>query len=89
MTIQKITADLSQLETSFDNMPAQRVETGIIQINDDWPSVHIRGDDSMMYSMYLRQGIEKLKKHQADKLDVIQIYTLEGLADLLESSRIG
>lgn len=88
MTIQKITADLSQLETSFDNMPAQRVETGIIQINDDWPSVHIRGDDSMMYSMYLRQGIEKLKKHQDNNMDAFTISALEGLADLLESSRI-
>ena len=88
MTIQKVTANLSQLNPVFENVPAHRVETGTIQINDDWPSVHIRGDDSMMYSMYLRQGIEKLKQHQDKSMDAFTISALEGLADLLESSRI-
>lgn len=30
-----------------------RVETGALQINDDWPGVFVRGDDCIQYSMML------------------------------------
>lgn len=85
MTVQKITADLSQLEPSFDNMPAQRVETGALEINGDWPGVFVRGDNAFMYQIYLRQAIEELKKHQTETSDIFQIHALEELADLLAS----
>lgn len=28
--------------------PSQRVETGPLQINDDWPGIFIRGDSALM-----------------------------------------
>lgn len=30
-----------------------RVETGIVQFDDDWPGVFIRGDNAMHYAMCL------------------------------------
>ena len=29
-------------------LPSQRVETGPLQINDDWPGIFIRGDSALM-----------------------------------------
>lgn len=29
-------------------LPSQRVETGPLQVNDDWPGIFIRGDSALM-----------------------------------------
>lgn len=91
MTLQKITADLSQLPKSFDNRPAARVETGPLEINGDWPGVFIRGDNAMNYAMYLNMAVENLKNQMTadNKIDVVTAHILEDLANLLASSRVG
>jgi hypothetical protein len=33
--------------------PLQRVETGTLQINNDWPGTFIRGDESAYYAMQI------------------------------------
>lgn len=42
MEIKKIKVDLP---------PGERLETGPIQVNDDWPSYHIRGDNAFALRM--------------------------------------
>lgn len=37
----------------------ERVETGAIQIGDDWPGTFIRGDDSFHYSAHLREILDE------------------------------
>lgn len=31
----------------------QRLETGVVEVNDDWPGIFIRGDNAFAYSSYL------------------------------------
>lgn len=91
MTIQKIKADLSEIPCPFGNQPhGQRVETGALQINDDWPGVFLRGDNAMYYSMQLAKAAEILKNQLKDSnsIDIFMPHALEELANLLSSSRI-
>lgn len=89
MAIQKIIADLSNIPCPFGTRRhAERVETGALEINGDWPGIFIRGDDCLQYSMHLRKAVEVLKQHQLSNMDAFTLSTLEGLAGLLESSRI-
>jgi hypothetical protein len=91
MTIQKITADLREIPCPFGDQPhGQRVETGVLQINDDWPGVFLRGDNAMCYSMQLAKAAEILKNQIKDdnSLDIFMPLALEELASLLSSSRI-
>lgn len=86
MTVQKITADLSELPRQWSpDVIASRVETGPLQINDDWPSVHIRGDTAGWYAMQLDQAIELLKAVPLGMSDLIVIAGLQQLSDLLTS----
>jgi hypothetical protein len=81
--VQKISADLSNLS---------RVETGVLQINSDWPGVFIRGDNAAGYAMYLDQILRIMKSESEmfdgcqDFMTSISIINLEGLKKLLESS---
>lgn len=78
--IQKIVADLAG---------AGRVETGVLQINDDWPGVFIRGDNAMHYAMNLRRMIAELEKHSDGNLhDAFAVSTLKSLLSILEKSRV-
>lgn len=56
----------------------ERIETGPLQVNDDWPGVFIRGDNAMGYKMYLK--IIKETHPEADCMGVIS-----GLIDLFSS----
>lgn len=58
----------------------QRVETGVIQFGDDWPSVHIRGDNAAYYSM-------ALDSLMAGNVDPMTVGVLAGLNELLKSSK--
>ena len=61
----------------------KRIETGPLQIGDDWPGVFICGDNALMgYAPALRDILNKL---QPEAANVIQIYTLRGLLSVLES----
>lgn len=61
-----------------------RVETGPIQFEDDWPGVFIRGDNAAGFSMSLSNMLEKYKK--TDPKDRIDIARIEGLINVLRSS---
>lgn len=87
--IQTITADLSQLPEPFPGSPANRVETGALQINDDWPGVFIRGDNAMHYAMSVKQVLTKLEaESNTDIHTALAVGTLKSLMQLLASSRI-
>ena len=89
---QIIQADLSKIPCPFGSQQhAGRVETGSLQINDDWPGIFIRGDNAFAYVIYLNMAIDALEKmsvEQRESLDIFTIGTLRDLANLLSSSRI-
>ena len=88
MDLQKITADLSELPRQWSpDVIASRVETGPLQINEDWPSVHIRGDNAAWFAMQLDQAIDLLKKY-SDKNNFhesIIISSVESISELMKS----
>mgnify|MGYP003345793188 CR=1 FL=1 len=88
--MQKITADLSELTpTSPFQTSAQRVETGPLQINDDWPGIFLRGDCALHFSFVLT-GLIKHYEELVDKsdYDVIMLMALKGYAETLAGCRV-
>lgn len=85
--MQEITADLSKLPSLFEGHPAQRVETGALQINDDWPGVFIRGDNAMFYAVQLSRMLDQ---HPAgdEPLDIVGHSALNSLVAILRSCAI-
>lgn len=88
--IQRITADLSQLPEPFPGHAANRVETGALEVNDDWPGVFIRGDNAMHYAVSLKRLLVKLESQTdtTDLIDIVSLGTVQSLVKLLDSSRI-
>lgn len=43
---------------------SERIETGPLQINDDWPGYFIRGDAAFMLSFYISELIESHTEHR-------------------------
>lgn len=88
-TIQKITADLSQIPSPFpEQSSAQRVETGPLKINDDWTGAFIRGDNCFGYAMYLRSFVKQFRENNS-KLefnDYLALGAIEDLIKLFEST---
>ena len=60
----------------------KRIETGPLQINNDWPGVFIRGDNAIYYSMLLEKIINK------QDLDFIDLINIKNLKDLLFSCNV-
>ena len=63
-----------------------RVETGALQFNDDWPGAFIRGDNAFYYAMALEEiktSIENNKKPSS-----VDIIALNGLLRILKSSKL-
>ncbi len=86
--MQKITADLSEIPSPFgDGTPAQRVESGALQINSDWPGVFVRGDNALFYAMQLSRMIAQLES-TTQTTDIIAVSSLKGLVDTLRSCAI-
>lgn len=87
--IQTIQADLSEIPCPFGSRPhAERVETGALRINDDWPGVFIRGDNALAYAGYLYQAINALENMKdKENMDVFALYGLKGLYELMASCR--
>jgi hypothetical protein len=73
--IQKITADLGTNEYGSPN----RAETGVVQFNDDYPGVFIRGDNALMHYAY------QIRVWQRNPDYVMGKMALDGLLKLLES----
>lgn len=92
MTLQTITADLSELPRQFGpDVPAGRVETGTLQINDDWPGVFIRGDNAAWYAMQLDLLLNMINTKvdtQSSIHDQILIGSVMSIRDLLLSCNI-
>ena len=58
----------------------ERVETGPVQFEDDWPGVCSRGDNAAYYSM-------ALDSLMAGNVDPITVGVLAGMNELLKSSK--
>ena len=87
--IQKLTVDLSQIPCPFDMREhAERVETGPVQFNDDWPGVFIRGDNAAWMAINLSEAIRILEPQVNGFNNVTMISTLKGLLHLLQGSHI-
>jgi len=65
----------------------ERIETGPVQINDDWPGVFIRGDNAMFYGKALKSLLVAMKD-DTDTHRMLTASALRGLADLLASCNI-
>ncbi len=63
-----------------------RVETGVVQFNDDWPGVFIRGDDCRGFAMAIKSVLEGKTLRWEDRLHQSE---LESLGRLLDSSCVG
>jgi hypothetical protein len=61
-----------------------RAETGVMQFEDDWPGVFIRGDNAFYFAMCLRNVYNKL----IPLTDPITLCGIQGLLSLLENSDI-
>ncbi len=60
-----------------------RAETGVMQFEEDWPGVFIRGDNAAMWAMALR---EVLSESEASTKFAYSHVMVKGLVDLLTSS---
>ena len=63
-----------------------RVETGSLQINDDWPGLFIRGDNCIFFKMMIKEAINILKSHKSE--EIVVVAALEGLEQLLKEPLI-
>lgn len=66
----------------------QRVESGPVQFNGDWPGVFIRGDHCLNYQFELSRLIEELEEKARESKDLtalIRLTTLTSLRDMLAS----
>lgn len=87
--MQKINLDVSALSTQFQReTTTNRVETGALQFNDDWPGVFIRGDNAMHYKIRLQHLIAMVENPGKYPVDLFTIITAKNLVDLLESCAI-
>lgn len=82
--IQKLT--IPNLDEQLGEKSA-RVETGPLQVNEDWPGTFIRGDTSFHFASSIRQLLEMMDPEEKKKLQWF-VSHVEGLAQILESSRI-
>jgi len=64
-----------------------RIETGPLQIEDDWPGVFIRGDNALHHAMTLKSVLTAINNGFAPP--PIELATLRGLVALLQSCSAG
>ena len=64
-----------------------RIESGPVQFNDDWPGVFIRGDNAMFYGMALK-GLLSMLKDDNNMDRMLTVSPLYGLAELLASCNV-
>ena len=54
-------------KTTITSGDRKRTETGVIQFNQDWPGVFLRGDDAFGYAMSLLAVIaQQLAQHDEE-----------------------
>lgn len=82
--MQKISIDTSKLSTQFHkDTDSNRVETGALQFNEDWPGIFVRGDNAFHYNMHLKAALNAAEKGL--DLDFITKSVLKSLVDLFDS----
>jgi hypothetical protein len=85
-SLQKINADLSQIPSIYkEDEHGTRVETGPLQINEDWPGIFIRGDNAAYLAYTLNSALDNLN----DNIQPIQKITLQQFVNLLTSCNVG
>ena len=63
-----------------------RIETGPLQFDDDWPGVFIRGDNALFYAGAIDRALAELAESGIG--DVITCSVLKGLAKTLHSCHV-
>ena len=71
MKLKKIQVDLEE----------PRVETGLVQFNDDWPGIFMRGDEAHHYAA----ALEAL---MSNRDNIITKAVIEGLIHTLQSCKL-
>jgi hypothetical protein len=67
-----------------------RLETGVVQVNGDWPGVFIRGDDAFALSHAVAFALATIQKQkELDVSAMIAKGALDGLLRLLQESDMG
>lgn len=85
--IQKIKVDLSQIPCPFNMREhAERVETGPVQFNEDWPGVFIRGDNAGWMALCLEKYMKSVAN--GEKPSFTDDLALDELLRLLQGSHI-
>ena len=65
----------------------ERVETGGLQINNDWTGLFIRGDDAAGLRMYINSALPSLEKSNDENVKLLTDQ-LKSLAELIEKEVI-
>jgi len=89
--MQEITADLSKIPDPFHiKEHGDRIESGALIINNDWPGIFFRGDDALYFGMMLSQLLEKYKGQEKEmtNIDYLTIHALRGYVQTLMSCRV-
>jgi hypothetical protein len=93
MASEEISDKMTKIQKISVNLPEDsRLETGVVQVNQDWPGVFVRGDCAFGYARCLDVAIKNLREYQnqndncQDLSLSIAIVNLESLRNLLESS---
>jgi hypothetical protein len=70
-----------------------RLETGVMQPEGDWPGIFIRGDNAFGYAMQLRTLLahmeERSKSEKIPNSELMAWASVQELANLLLSCRVG
>lgn len=64
-----------------------RVETGAVQVNDDWPGYFIRGDNCMYFTLILSNILSKYREMKGDKLDPNEFITISNLESIIKDMK--
>jgi hypothetical protein len=64
-----------------------RVETGAVQFNDDWPGLFIRGDNAFWYAMQL-ELIKDCIENKTEPHPLMTMPSLDSLIELLKSTNL-
>ena len=85
--IQKLTVDLTQIPCPFNMRDhADRVETGPVQFNEDWPGFFLRGDATLYYAMCLENVLNAVETGESP--DAMFLMSLQNLLKSMRGSRI-
>jgi len=67
----------------------ERIETGPLQINDDWPGTFIRGDNAAYYAMMLGDILSNIREEDFKSFsNMVAWSTMTNLYKVLRSSNV-